>query len=72
MSYDLRHTAVIEDINEFCLASTSPDSGPSPVNDILLVEEGVLAAVVCENHLFMPNTPKLSDGSKVPIIPFIP
>ena len=46
MSFDLRHTAVIEDMNEFYLASTSPDSGPSPVNDILLLEEGVLAAVV--------------------------
>ena len=29
-----------------CNASTSPDSGPAPVNDILLLKEGVFAAVV--------------------------
>ena len=29
-------------------ASTSPDSGPAPVNDILLLKEGVFAAVVLQ------------------------
>ena len=69
MSYDLRHTAVIEDINEFCLASTSPDSGPSPVNDILLLEEGVLAVVVLRKSSIHAEHTKTQ---RVPIIPFIP
>ena len=55
MSYVLRHTAVIKALRIetnlasavlFCNASTSPDSGPAPVNDILLLKEGVFAAVV--------------------------
>ena len=53
MSYVLRHTAVIIRIETnlasavmLCNASTSPDSGPAPVNDILPLKEGVYAAVV--------------------------
>ena len=64
MSYDLRHTAVIKYRNEFGLGSyvmqcqyIMPDSGPAPVNDILLLKEGVFAAVVLlKSHIHTEHT----------------